>query len=117
MSNSQGTTQNRVTEILPETNGTGVAPLPRNGASAKLQASAEALRVLPAEFVKRHRVLPLGIQDGTIHIATSDPGNQRIIDDIRLLSGLEVRESEAPQAEILERIAECYQVTVEQVIE
>src|SRR6267142_536571 len=62
------------------------------------------------------RFLPRS-KNGTLHIATADPGNQRVIDDIRLLSGLEVKESEAPVSEILEKIAECYQVTVEQMIE
>ncbi len=75
------------------------------------------MRALPAEFVKRHRVLPFKIERGTLYVATADPGNQRVIDDIRLLSGLEVEETEAPVAELLEKIAACYQVTVEQMIE
>jgi type II secretory ATPase GspE/PulE/Tfp pilus assembly ATPase PilB-like protein len=79
--------------------------------------SAEAIRALPADFVKRHRVLPFKIHNGTIHIATSELGNQRVIDDIRLLSGLEVQESEVLGSEVMEKIAECYQVTVEQMIE
>ncbi|MDB6108932.1 MAG: hypothetical protein JWR69_682 [Pedosphaera sp.] len=90
---------------------------PRGGTLARLTVPPEALRALPADFVKRHRVLPFKIQAGTIHIATADPGNQRVIDDIRLLSGLEVQESAAATAELLEKIAECYQVTVEQMIE
>src|SRR5256885_10695149 len=57
------------------------------------------------------------ISNGTIHIATADPGNQRVIDDIRLLSGLEVQESVATASEIQDKIAECYQVTVEKMIE
>jgi type IV pilus assembly protein PilB len=89
----------------------------RVGILARVNVSQEAVRTLPAAFVKRHRILPIEISNGTIHVATADPGNQRVIDDIRLLSGLEVKESEAPEAEILERIAECYQVTVEQMIE
>src|SRR5437588_1153759 len=84
---------------------------------AKLNVSPEALRALPSDFVRSHRILPFEVSHGTIHIATADPGNQRVIDDIRLLSGLEVQESEAPSSEILEKIAECYQVTVEQMIE
>src|SRR5688572_3643889 len=75
----------------------------------KLDVSPEAVRALPSDFVKRHRVLPFQIRNGTLHIVTSDPGNQRVIEDIRLLSGLEVQESEAPAAEIMEKIAECYQ--------
>ena len=62
-------------------------------------------------------MLPLQVHNGAIHVATAEPGNQRVIDDIRLLSGLEVQEQETPSAELLEKIAECYQVTVEQMIE
>ena len=80
-------------------------------------ATPEAIRALPADFVKRHRVLPLRIQDGTLHLATAEPGNQRVVDDIRLLTGLEVEEHEAAAAELLQQIAESYQVTVEQMIE
>lgn len=81
------------------------------------QISPEAARALPADFVKRHRILPLAIQNGSIRIATAEPGNSRVIDDIRLLSGLEVEEVSAPADELVEKIAELYQVTVEQIIE
>jgi len=84
---------------------------------ARSGATPEAIRALPADFVKRHRVLPLRIHSGTIHLATADPGNQRVIDDIRLLTGLEVEEHEAVASELLQKIADCYQVTVEQMIE
>jgi type II secretory ATPase GspE/PulE/Tfp pilus assembly ATPase PilB-like protein len=100
-------------ETIPGQNGPA-SPL---GNLPKLKISAEAIRTLPADFVKRNRVLPFEIRNGTIHVATAEPGNQRVIDDIRLLSGLEVQESVAPASEILEKIAECYQVTVEQMIE
>lgn len=42
---------------------------------------------------------------------------ERVANDIRLLSGFEVEEVEAPEHEILEKIAVCYQITVEQMIE
>src|SRR5436190_21212534 len=99
--------------LLTEPSGTGR----RLESLTKLNVSPEAVRALPSDFVKRNRVLPFEIRNGTIHILTSDPGNQRVIEDIRLLSGLEVQESEAPVSEILEKIAECYQVTVEKMIE
>jgi type IV pilus assembly protein PilB len=84
---------------------------------AKCIIPPEAIRALPSEFVKRHRVLPLEIRNGTLRVATAAPGNQRLIDDIRLLSGLEVEESPASATELLEKIAECYRVTVEQMLE
>jgi type II secretory ATPase GspE/PulE/Tfp pilus assembly ATPase PilB-like protein len=89
----------------------------RLGGLGKLEVPAEAIRALPLDFVKRHRILPIGLHNGTIEIATAAPGNLRVIEDIRLLSGLEVQEFEAPVAEILEKMAECYQMTVEKMIE
>src|SRR5688572_15795353 len=101
----------------PTSNGSGA-----NGSRVKSSffqgaPQAEALRALPADFVKRHRVLPLEIRNGSIRVATADPGNARVIDDIRLLSGFEVEEVEAPGPELVEKIAELYQITVEQVVE
>jgi type IV pilus assembly protein PilB len=89
----------------------------RTGGLGKREVPAEAIRMLPLDFVKRHRILPIGLHNGTIEIATAEPGNQRIIEDVRLLTGLEVQEFEAPVAEIQEKMAECYQVTVEKMVE
>ncbi len=71
----------------PNSNGSG-----GNGSRARssffhVAPQPEALRALPADFVKKHRVLPLEIRNGSIRVATAEPGNARIIDDIRLLSG------------------------------
>jgi type II secretory ATPase GspE/PulE/Tfp pilus assembly ATPase PilB-like protein len=119
MSISKADRPDNVLEILPEVETSPAQAIAEkgNGSLAKLNVSTEAMRMLPAEFVKRYRVLPYEIKNGTLHIATANPGNQRLIDDIRLLSGLEVKETEAPGADVLEKIAECYQVTVEQMIE
>ena len=73
--------RDRVTEIVPETTGLG-SPAQKNGTTGKLQPSPEAIRALPTDFVKRHRILPLRIQDGTIHIATAEPCDPRLVDDI-----------------------------------
>ena len=86
-------------------------------AATKFSATPDALRALPADFVKRHCVLPLKIEDGILHLATAEPGNARVVDDIRLLTGLEVIEEEFPAAEIAEAVAGRYQVTVEKMIE
>ena len=103
--------QNAAPIVQPHSTGTRLVE-----SLARLTASPDAIRALPPHFVQRHRILPLAIRDGTIHIATAEPGNQRVVDDIRLLSGFEVQEFEAPASEILERIGECYQVTVEKLM-
>lgn len=95
----------------------GKANVRANGSFAGVVLNPEILRLLPADFVKEHKVLPLERTNGTLRIAAAQIPEDRIIDDIRLLSGLEVEEVEAPEHEILEKIAECYQVTVEQMIE
>src|SRR5213078_2955417 len=119
MNKSEGNPEGNLGQALPapgfltEPPGTGR----RLESLTKLNVSPEAVRALPSDFVKRNRVLPFEIRNGTIHVLTSELGNPRVIEDIRLLSGLEVQETEAPAAEIMEKIAECYQVTVEKMIE
>src|SRR3989441_11347891 len=119
MNKSEANSEGDLGQVLPAPG--FLTELPGSGRRLEslpnLNVSPEAVRALPSDFVKRHRVLPFEVRNGTIHIVTSDPGNQRVIEDIRLLSGLEVQETEAPAAEILEKIAECYQVTVEKMIE
>ena len=73
---------------------------------ASLEADADAVAALPAEFIQRHRVLPVKMGGGVIVIATAAPGNQRVIQDIRLLTGLEVEEQTVDGAELLEKIAQ-----------
>ncbi|HEX3800348.1 MAG TPA: GspE/PulE family protein [Verrucomicrobiae bacterium] len=102
---------------MSESNATSSGTLSASEVSDAPEISPEALRVLPANFARQHRVLPLKIQDGVIHIATSTPGNARVIDDIRLLTGLEVEETEDTAENIAEKIAEFYSVTVEKMIE
>jgi type II secretory ATPase GspE/PulE/Tfp pilus assembly ATPase PilB-like protein len=104
------------TSFVPKIQQLEPVPEPAN-AAAPFAATPEALRALPSDFVKRHRVLPLKIQDGALHVATAEPGNARIIDDIRLLSGLEVVEVEFSAEEIGETVASRYSVTVEKMIE
>ena len=99
----------KIQELEP-VQGSGVA-------ASKFPVSPEVLRALPADFVKLHKILPLKIQDGCLHIATATPGNARVIDDIRLLTGLEVVEEVFPAEEIAETVTERYQVTVEKMIE
>src|SRR5262245_6688475 len=107
MNHSQGQSGETVRE--------GANRLPGN--AIRPEVSADALRAVPADFAKRHRILPIGIDANTIRILTAAPGQQQVIDDLRLLTGLEVEESEAPESEIAEKISQCYQVTVEKMIE
>ncbi len=82
-----------------------------------LSISPEATRLVPAEWAKRHGLLPLAVRGGTLVIATAEPLTASVIDDLRLLTGLEVEEELAGTEAVAEGIAECYQITVERMVE
>ena len=82
-----------------------------------MKVPPETARVIPREFLERHSVIPLSLTGGAIRIATANPGDQKVIEDIRLLTGREVEEALASEGEIRQKIAECHQITVERMIE
>ncbi len=52
---------------------------------------AETRQALPTKFVFRKRVIPISRDNGTLSVATSDPFDLSVFDDIRLLTGLQVK--------------------------
>lgn len=83
---------------------------------ADLEITDEVLRSLPATFVQEQRVFPIRLRPGILTVVLSTPASPRLLDDIRLLSGCEVEQFHAPEEEIIEKIAEYHQVTVEKMI-
>ncbi len=81
------------------------------------EVSPRVRDLLPPEFVRENQILPLNSQEGRLLVATSNPGNSSILEDIRLLSGLEVEEVLTSEKKLKERIAECYDLTVERLVE
>ncbi|MEM7262749.1 MAG: ATPase, T2SS/T4P/T4SS family [Planctomycetota bacterium] len=79
--------------------------------------SREVIHLLPQEFVRSRRVLPTGLEAGVLRLATSEPGDHRVIEDVRLLTGHEVQEVLADGDAIDAKIAEWYQLTVERMVE
>ncbi len=111
--------------IGPESNGfdtpSGLsdAPLSRSvpiTGLSDLEIKAEVLGILPVAFVQQHRVIPIARRNGVLTVVVPHSADSRLVDDIRLLSGCAVVELLASEAEIAEKISECYQVTVEKMI-
>ena len=71
---------------------------------------SETLRSLPSKFVFRKRLIPLSMENSTLRVATSDPFDMNVFDDIRLLTGLNVRPMLAPAEEIEKVIKSHYGV-------
>ncbi len=70
----------------------------------------EALRSLPAKLVYRKNLVPIRRENGSLTVATCDPYDLYAFDELRLLTGLEIRPVLAPKDEILKVIKANYGV-------
>ena len=72
------------------------------------EVDPEIARLVPEDFARRHLVLPLGRQDGHIAVAMSDPANLPLLNDIRLLTGLNVTAYVASPSDILANLSRVH---------
>ena len=70
----------------------------------------DAIRSLPSRFVYRNHLAPISCKDGKLKVATSDPFDLYIFDEIKLLTNLEVNPVLAPKDEIDKIIKDHYGV-------
>jgi type IV pilus assembly protein PilB len=72
------------------------------------QVDPEIARLIPEDFARRHLVLPLGRQDSHIAVAMSDPANLPLLNDIRLITGLNVTAYVASPSDILANLSRIH---------
>ncbi|MFY9181915.1 MAG: GspE/PulE family protein [Kiritimatiellia bacterium] len=70
----------------------------------------EILEKVPTKAVFQYNVIPLGVEDGVLRVATSEPFRPGLADALRLASGLRVRFALAPAAEIEKAAKKFYGV-------
>jgi len=70
----------------------------------------EAIRSLPSRFVYRNHLAPIARENGTLKVASSNPFDLYVFDEIKLLTGLEVSPVLAPRDEIDKVIKDHYGV-------
>ena len=71
----------------------------------------EALRKIPQNVAVRLQAIPLSIEDNTIlHVATSDPLDIMALDELRMLTGMEIRPSIATSSDIKRNIDRLYTI-------
>jgi type II secretory ATPase GspE/PulE/Tfp pilus assembly ATPase PilB-like protein len=85
--------------------------------SAATAAAGEAARLVPPEFAKQHGLLPVAVRQGVLVVAAAGPVSSEVLEDLRLLTGLEVSLERASTEAVSEGITDRYQVTVERMIE
>jgi len=63
---------------------------------------------VPGQVCRRHSAMPIGFEDGKLLVAMADPANVFAMDDIRSLTGLEVKAVVATRADLAAAIDRYY---------
>jgi len=63
-----------------------------------------AATLISVDLARRHACLPIKIQDDELVVALSDPANIFAIDDLRIVTGYEVRPVVAPESDLMQAI-------------
>lgn len=72
------------------------------------EITPEALRSIPEELVRKYEVFPLKLKDNELVVAVSDPFNVFAIDDLRLITGYEIKTVITSAHEIKSHIEKYY---------
>ena len=67
-----------------------------------------AVSRVPDMVCRRHNALPIGYEDGRLVVAMADPANVFAIDDIRSLTGMDVKPVVATRADVAAAIDRYY---------
>jgi len=70
----------------------------------------QALALIPEPYAASHDVLPLGVSNGVLTLACTDPEDGRLLREVQVVSRHAVRALLAPAQEIQEAIRERYRV-------
>ncbi len=74
----------------------------------ELPSPLPILKNLSAKYLRQYRVCPVAVDGSTLTVATADPTNPLLVDDLRQSLGLQVKLAMAPEEAILEAIERTY---------
>lgn len=57
---------------------------------SRMQIDPDAVKMLPPQLIRQHKVLPISRHNNSITVAMADPLNQQSIDDLRMASGQDI---------------------------
>jgi type IV pilus assembly protein PilB len=77
---------------------------------------AAAAALVPEQVARRYRALPIGFEDSKLVVAMSDPANVFALDDIRTISGMQVKPVVATAGDVEQAIRK-YSSTLDQSVE
>ncbi|NBX83861.1 type IV-A pilus assembly ATPase PilB [bacterium] len=73
-----------------------------------LQVPPEVLRLVPKNLCTKHQMIPIGVEEGKLKIAMSDPTNVAAMDDVRFIANMEVAVVLATDTDITKAIAKLF---------
>jgi type IV pilus assembly protein PilB len=75
---------------------------------AEYSVDGSAIGSVPGTVCRRHSAMPIGFEDGRLLVAMADPANVFAIDDIRSLTGMDVKPVVATRADVAAAIDRYY---------
>jgi type IV pilus assembly protein PilB len=75
---------------------------------SEFAVDGSAVGRVPGAVCRRHSAMPIGFEDGRLLVAMADPANVFAIDDIRSLTGLDVKPVVATRADVAAAIDRYY---------
>jgi len=77
-------------------------------AADELPSTPPALKELSPKYLRQYVACPIAVEAGTVTVATADPTNPQLLDELQQLLGLTVKLCVAPAPAILEAIERAY---------
>ncbi|MZH03406.1 MAG: type II secretion system protein GspE [Nitrospinae bacterium] len=75
-----------------------------------IKISQEAIRKVPEAIARKHRIIPVSIENGSLKLAMADPLNIFAVDEVTIQSGMDVTTVLAAESDIEKAIQEEYGV-------
>src|SRR3989441_1141008 len=94
--------EDRLTSVLGEHLEIPIADLRREA------VDPEAAQLVPADFARKHVLLPIRNKDGELAVAMADPRNLHLVNDLRLITGLVIAPYLAGRSDILANLSRIH---------
>ena len=79
----------------------------------RIEIQAEALRLIPSELCREHMLIPIETDGRSLVVVMADPNNMQVIEDLRSMTGLEIKAAVGIPEEIRRAINLRYRVSSE----
>lgn len=77
---------------------------------AESKPAPDAVALVPKDLASRYVLMPVHIEDGALTVAMADPQNVLALDDLRIITGYDIRPAISTKDDILSAIDEYYKV-------